>query len=56
MGYDRADRPIALKQFQVDLAAHTTVVHDLFRSFFETPKTSVVLKKTFRLIGRELVK
>ena len=56
MGYDRADRPIALKQFQVDLAAHTTVVHDIFRSFFETPKTSAVLKKTFRLIGREPVK
>ncbi len=56
MGYDRADRPIALKQFQVDLAAHTTVVHDIFRSFFETPKTSAVLKKTFRLLGREPVK
>ena len=56
MGYDRADRPIALKQFQVDLAAHTTVVHDLFRSFFETPKTSAILKETFRLIGREPVK
>ena len=56
MGYDRADRPIALKQFQADLAAHKTVVHDIFRSFFETPKTSAILKKTFRLIGRELVK
>ena len=40
MGYDRADRPIALKQFQADLATHTTLVHDIFRSFFETPKTS----------------
>jgi glutamate-ammonia-ligase adenylyltransferase len=53
MGYDRADRPIALKQFQTDLAAHTTVVHDIFRSFFETPNTSAILKKTFRLIGLE---
>jgi glutamate-ammonia-ligase adenylyltransferase len=52
MGYDRADRPIAVKQFQADLAAHTTLVHDIFRSFFETPNTSAMLKKTFQLIGR----
>lgn len=56
MGYDRADRPIALKQFQADLAAHKTVVHDIFRSFFETPNTSTILKKTFRLIGLGPVK
>jgi glutamate-ammonia-ligase adenylyltransferase len=56
MGYDRDDRPIALKQFQVDLAAHTTVVHDIFRSFFETPNTSAILKKTFKLIGQKPVK
>jgi len=56
MGYDRADRPIALKQFQADLAAHTTLVHDIFQSVFETPKTSAMLKKTFQLIGREPVK
>jgi glutamate-ammonia-ligase adenylyltransferase len=56
MGYDRDDRPIALKQFQADLAAHTTVVHDIFRSVFETPKTSPILKKTFRLIGLGPVK
>jgi glutamate-ammonia-ligase adenylyltransferase len=56
MGYDRDDRPIALKQFQVDLAAHTTVVHDIFRSFFETPDTSAILKKTFKLIGQKPVK
>src|SRR5262249_52846453 len=43
MGYDRDDRPIALRQFQADLAAHTTVVHDIFRLFFETPKTSLLL-------------
>ena len=56
MGYDRADRPIALKQFQADLAAHKTVVHDLFRSFFDTQNTSAILRKTFRLIGLEPVK
>ncbi|MGH7218780.1 MAG: hypothetical protein ACREI1_00430 [Nitrospiraceae bacterium] len=50
MGYDRADRPIALKQFQADLAAHTTLVHDIFRSFFETPKTSKLFKATLRAI------
>ncbi|HKP00679.1 MAG TPA: hypothetical protein VJU02_03510, partial [Nitrospiraceae bacterium] len=56
MGYDRDDRPIALKQFQADLAAHTTGVHDIFRSFFETPRTSAILKKTLRLIGGEPAK
>jgi glutamate-ammonia-ligase adenylyltransferase len=56
MGYDRADRPIAVKQFQADLAGHTTLVHDIFRSLFETPKTSALLKKTFHLIGRKPAK
>lgn len=56
MGYDRDDRPIALKQFQADLAAHTTAVHDIFQSFFETPKTSAILEKTLRLIGQEPAK
>jgi len=56
VGYDRADRPIALKQFQVDLATHTTLVHNIFQSFFERPKTSAMLKKTFQLIGRAPVK
>jgi glutamate-ammonia-ligase adenylyltransferase len=55
MGYGRADRRIALKQFQADLAAHTTLVHDIFRSFFETPKSSAMLKQIFQLIGREAV-
>ena len=48
MGYNGASRPAALKQFQFDHAAHTTVVHDIFRSFFESPKTSTVLKATLR--------
>jgi len=56
MGYDRDDRPIALKQFQVDLAAHTTVVHDIFRSFFDIPKTSAIFKRTFQLIARKTAK
>lgn len=56
MGYDKADRPIAVKQFQADHSAHTTLVHDIFRSFFETPKTSAILKKAFQLIGQAPVK
>ena len=56
MGYTGASRSAALKQFQADHAAHRTVVHDIFRSFFETPKTSAMLKKTFQMIRRELVK
>lgn len=56
MGYDRADRSIAVKQFQADLAAHTTLVHDIFRSCFDTPNTSTMLKKTFQLIERKRIK
>jgi glutamate-ammonia-ligase adenylyltransferase len=52
MGYDSADRQLAVKQFHADHAAYTTLVHDIFRAFFETPKTSAVLKKTFRLVER----
>jgi len=56
MGYTGASRSAALKQFQADHAAHRTVVHDIFLSFFETPKTSAVLKKTFQLIRRKSAK
>jgi hypothetical protein len=51
MGYDGSDRPAALKQFQADHAAHTTLVHDIFRSFFETPKPSRLLKATLRAMA-----
>ncbi len=51
MGYDGADRPAALKQFQADHAAHTTAVHDIFRSFFESPKTSPHFKATLRAMA-----
>ena len=56
MGYTGASRSAALKQFQADLAAHRTVVHDIFHSFFETPKTSAMLKRTFQLIGQTAAK
>jgi len=51
MGYDGADRPAALKQFQADHTAHRTVVHDIFRSFFEIPKTSPHFKATLRAMA-----
>ena len=53
MGYTGASRSDALKQFQADHTAHRTVVHDIFRSFFDTPNTSAILKKTFQLIRRK---
>jgi glutamate-ammonia-ligase adenylyltransferase len=56
MGYKGASRSAALMQFQADHAAYRTVVHDIFQSFFETPKTSAILKKTFQLVGRARVK
>jgi [glutamine synthetase] adenylyltransferase / [glutamine synthetase]-adenylyl-L-tyrosine phosphorylase len=51
MGYDGADRPRALKQFQADHAAHRTLVHHIFRSFFEIPKTSPHFKATLRVLA-----
>lgn len=51
MGYDGTDRPTALTQFQVDHAAHRTFVHDIFRSFFENPKTSLHFKATLRALA-----
>lgn len=51
MGYDGADRPTALTQFQADHAAHRTLVHDIFRSFFESPKTSPHFKATLRAVA-----
>jgi glutamate-ammonia-ligase adenylyltransferase len=51
MGYDGTDRSAALKQFQADHAAHTTLVHDIFRSFFESPKASRLLKATLRAMA-----
>ncbi|TKB91432.1 MAG: hypothetical protein E8D41_10710 [Nitrospira sp.] len=56
MGYTGASRSAALKQFQADHVAHRTVVHDIFHSFFETPTTSAMLKRTFQLIGHTAVK
>jgi glutamate-ammonia-ligase adenylyltransferase len=56
MGYTGASRSDALKRFEADHAAHRTVVHDIFHSFFETPKTSAMLKRTFQLIGQTAVK
>ncbi len=52
MGYIGASRSVALKQFQADHAAHRTVVHDIFRSFFETPKTSKLFKAVLRAINK----
>ncbi|MEO5954482.1 MAG: hypothetical protein ABIR36_02160 [Nitrospiraceae bacterium] len=49
MGYDGTDRPSARTEFQADHAAHRTLVHDIFRSFFEDPKTSPHFKATLRV-------
>src|SRR5574341_131569 len=48
MGYDGDDRTAAVEKFQTAYAAHTTVVHDIFHSFFKSPKISTVLKATLR--------
>jgi glutamate-ammonia-ligase adenylyltransferase len=51
MGYDGTDRPTALAQFQSDHAAHRTLVHEIFRSFFESPKTSPHFKATLQAVA-----
>jgi glutamate-ammonia-ligase adenylyltransferase len=48
MGYGGDNRTAAVKRFQAAHATHTAVVHDLFRSFFETPTTSPVFKAVLR--------
>ncbi len=53
LGYDSENRRAALKQFQADHATHTTVVHDLFRSFFEMPKTSPLFKSALRAMAHK---
>jgi glutamate-ammonia-ligase adenylyltransferase len=50
-GYDGRDRTAVVKQFQADYATHTALVHDLFRAFFESPRTSAVFKATIRAMG-----
>jgi glutamate-ammonia-ligase adenylyltransferase len=49
MGYDGDDRRTALTQFQADHAAHRALVHDIFRSFFDSPTTSPHFKATLRV-------
>jgi glutamate-ammonia-ligase adenylyltransferase len=47
-GYQGRDRSEAVKQFQADHGSHTAVVHNMFRSFFETPKASAVFLAAVR--------
>ena len=49
-GYGSEHRPAALKQFQADHAAHTALVHKIFRPFFESPKTFPLFQAMLRLI------
>ena len=48
-GYEGSNRNAAVKKFLADHATHTTVVHNLFRSFFYEPKSSPLLKSALRL-------
>lgn len=50
MGYNGENRSAALKEFQFDHAAHTAIVHDIFKQFFESPKSSPVFKSVLRAI------
>jgi glutamate-ammonia-ligase adenylyltransferase len=52
MGYIGASRLVALNQFQADHAAHRAIVHDIFQSFFDTPKTSKLFKAVLRAINK----
>ena len=52
MGYTGTSRSAALMQFQADHAGYRTIVHDIFQSFFDTPKTSKLFKATLRAIRK----
>jgi glutamate-ammonia-ligase adenylyltransferase len=52
MGYIGASRSVALNQFQTDHAAHRAIVHDIFQSFFDTPKTSKLFKAVLRAVNK----
>ena len=52
MGYTGTSRSAALMQFQADHAGHRTIVHDIFQSFFHTPKTSKLFKAVLRVLNK----
>jgi len=51
MGYEGKDRAGALVRFTADHRRHTEFVNHAFRSFFNEPKTSMLLKTTLRASG-----
>jgi glutamate-ammonia-ligase adenylyltransferase len=51
-GYGSENRQTALSRFRADHARHTKLVHDAFRDLFHTPKTSVLLRATFRAMEK----
>lgn len=51
MGYEGRDRAGALIRFVADHRHHTEFVNQAFRSFFNEPKSSMLLKTTLRASG-----
>jgi len=51
MGYEGGSRSAASLAFSADHRRHTTVVNEVFRSFFNEPNTSPLLKGTLRISG-----
>ncbi len=53
MGYNGSNRSVARTRLQADHVAHTAVVRELFRSFFECPTNSRLLKAVLRARGKK---
>ncbi|HMU56387.1 MAG TPA: hypothetical protein PKA61_15355, partial [Nitrospira sp.] len=51
MGYEGASRSAASRAFSADHRRHTTLVNRVFRSFFNEPNTSALLKAALRVAG-----
>lgn len=51
MGYEGASRSAASRAFSADHRRHTTLVNRVFRSFFNEPNASALLKAALRVAG-----
>ncbi|SLM48603.1 (Glutamate-ammonia-ligase) adenylyltransferase, subunit B [Nitrospira japonica] len=56
MGYEEGSRSAASRAFSADHRRHTALVNGVFRSFFNEPNTSALLKVTLKMSGLRAVR
>jgi glutamate-ammonia-ligase adenylyltransferase len=54
MGYEGISRSAASRAFRDDHRRHTALVNRVFRSFFNEPNQSALLKAVLRISGRRI--